>query len=47
VTAMFRVRDAMGRERWVEQPIDELVTRLDITGPAWEDELEQARRLRR
>jgi hypothetical protein len=44
MTAMFRVRDAMGRERWQEQPIDKLVTRRDIPGPAFEDEIEEIRR---
>ena len=44
MTAMFRVRDAMGRERWQEQPIDALVTRKDIHGPAFEDDLEELRR---
>ena len=44
MTAMFRVRDAMGREKWVEQPIDELLTRKDVQGPALEDPLEELRR---
>ncbi len=44
MTAMFRVRDAMGREKWMESPIDELVTRQDIPGPAFEDSLEELRR---
>jgi len=42
MTEMFRARDAMGRERWVEQPIDELVTRLDSYGIAFEDDIEEA-----
>ena len=46
MTAMFRVRDVMGRERWQEQPIDALVTRRDIHGPAFEDHLEEIRRRR-
>lgn len=44
MTAMFRVRDALGREKWVEQAIDALVTRRDIHGPAFEDDLEEVRR---
>jgi hypothetical protein len=44
MTAMFRVRDAMGRERWVEAPVDELVTRQDVHRPAFEDDLEELRR---
>jgi hypothetical protein len=40
--AIYRVRDAMGRERWVEQPIDELVTRLDSYGSTFEDDVEDA-----
>ena len=44
MTAWFRVKDALGREKWVEQPIDSLVTRHDITGPAIEDDLEELRR---
>ena len=44
MTAMFRVRDALGRERWVEQSIDSLVTRRDGHGPAFEDDLEETRR---
>jgi antirestriction protein ArdC len=36
------VRDAMGRERWVEQPIDELLTRQDVHGVAFEDDIEEA-----
>jgi hypothetical protein len=44
MTAMFRVRDAMGREKWVEQPIDELATRRDVHGTPFEDELEELRR---
>jgi hypothetical protein len=43
---MFRVRDAMGRERWQEQPIDEIVTRLESLGAACEDALEEIRRRR-
>jgi hypothetical protein len=39
---MFRIRDAMGRERWVEQPIDELLTRQDVHGVAFEDDIEEA-----
>lgn len=46
MTAMFRVQDGLGRERWVEQPIDSLVTRRDIHGPAFEDDLEELRRRR-
>ena len=46
MTAMFRVRDAMGRERWQEQPIDEMVTRRDTYGAACEDDLEEIRRRR-
>ena len=42
MTEMFRVRDAMGRERWVEQPIDELFTRLDSYGTMFEDDIEEA-----
>jgi len=42
--AMFRVRDPMGREKWLEQPIDSLSTRRDAHGPAFEDDLEQLRR---
>jgi hypothetical protein len=42
MTAMFRVRDGMGRERWVEQPIDELVTRKDSYGTIFEDEIDEA-----
>jgi hypothetical protein len=44
MTAWFRLRDAMGRERWVETPIDALTTRRDIHGPAFEDDLEEIRR---
>lgn len=44
MTAWYRVRDAMGREKWVEQPIDSLVTRRDVHGPAFEDDLEELRR---
>ncbi len=44
--AMFRVRDAMGREKWIEQPVDELVTRQDMQGSAFEDSLEELRRRR-
>ena len=44
MTAWFRVKDALGREKWVEQPIDVLVTRRDIPGPAFEDALEELRR---
>jgi hypothetical protein len=44
--AMFRVRDAMGRERWIEQPIDELATRRESYGAACEDDLEGIRRRR-
>jgi hypothetical protein len=40
--AMYRVRDAMGRERWVEQSIDEAVTRLDSYGTMFEDEIDEA-----
>jgi hypothetical protein len=32
----------MGRERWVEQPIDALVTRLDSDGITFEDDIEEA-----
>jgi hypothetical protein len=46
MTAMFRVRDAMGREKWIEQPVDELVTRQDMHGPTFEDSLEELRRRR-
>jgi hypothetical protein len=42
MTAMFRVRDLVGRERWVEQPIDELLTRQDLQGVAFEDDIEEA-----
>jgi len=45
--AMYRVRDSMGRERWVEveQPVDSLVTREDVRGSAFEeDDLEEIRR---
>ena len=42
--AIYRVRDAMGRERWVEQPIDELVTRQDSYCTTFEDEIEEAMR---
>jgi hypothetical protein len=44
MTAMFRVKDPLGREKCVEQPIDALVTRRDIHGPAFEDDLEELRR---
>ena len=44
MTAMFRVRDAMGRQRWQEQPLDEIVTRLGSYGAAGEDDLEEIRR---
>lgn len=44
MTAIFRVRDALGREKWVEQPIDALVTRRDVHCPAFEDDLEELRR---
>jgi hypothetical protein len=44
MTAMFHVRDAMGREMWVEAPIDELVTRQDVYRPVFEDDLEELRR---
>ena len=44
MTAMFRVRDALGRERWQEQPIDEILTRLESCGTASEDDLEEVRR---
>ena len=44
MTAMFRVRDAMSRERWQEQPIDEILTRLESCGAAYEDDLEEIRR---
>ena len=40
----FRVRDAMGRELWVEQPLDRVVTRRRSHGAAYEDDLEQLRR---
>ena len=46
MTAKFRVRDAMGRERWVEQPIDEIVTRRDSCGARFEGEDEELRRTR-
>lgn len=46
MTTMYRVRDAMGREKWVEQPIDELITRQDIYRPTFEDDLEELRRRR-
>ena len=42
--AMFRLRDEMGRERWVEQSIDEITTRLESCGAAYEDDLEEIRR---
>jgi len=44
--AIYRVRDAMGRERWVEQPIDELATLWESYGAAGEDDLEEIRRRR-
>jgi hypothetical protein len=44
MTAMFRVLDAMGRESWQEQPIDEMVTRLESCGAPCEDDLEEIRR---
>ena len=40
----YRVRDAMGRERWVEQPIDSLTTRKDVTRPAFDDQRKEIRR---
>lgn len=46
MTAMFRVCDALGREKWIEQPVDELVTRRDFHDPAYEDEIEEAIRRR-
>jgi hypothetical protein len=44
--AMYRVRDAMGREKWIEAPIDELVTRQDLCRPAFEDDIDEAIRRR-
>ena len=44
MTAIFRVRDAMGREHWQEQPIDALVTWRDGFHPALEDAIEEIRR---
>ena len=46
MTALFRVVDAMGRERWVEQPIDAMFTRQDVHGPAFEDDIDEAIRRR-
>ncbi len=44
MTAMFRVREALGRELWAEQPLDALVTRRDAHGTPFEDDLEESRR---
>lgn len=46
MTAMFHVRDAMGRERWEKQPIDEIMTRQESCSGAGEDDLEEIRRRR-
>ena len=48
MTALFRVRDAMGRERWQEHPIDALLPRSTATvlSRIAEDDLEEIRRRR-
>ena len=40
----FRIRDALGRELWVEQPLDNVVRRRNSHGTAYESDLEQLRR---
>lgn len=45
MTALFRLRDALGRERWQEQVIDSLVPyRPHGEEITVEDDMEQARR---
>jgi len=43
---MFRIRNAMGREKWQEQSIDEIMTRRESFGTALEDDLDEIRRRR-
>ena len=46
MTGIFRVRDAMGREHWQEQPIDALLPRSSgtVLSRIAEDDLEEIRR---
>jgi len=46
MTAMFRIRDAMGRERWQEQPIDGACHAVGVLRCACEDDFEEIWRRR-
>jgi len=47
MTELFRLRDALGRERWVEQPVDRsLPFRPQGHDPLAEDDVEETRRRR-